>query len=407
MSFWSDPINFLATLLQNWLAGLGLAPGLVQLLSFLIGSFLLAVASLMFVIFLIWLERKLVGRIQDRLGPNRVGPWGLFQPFADMAKIFTKEYITPAGADVIPYNLAPILAVGGVMMIWAVIPFANTIYGTDLNVGVLYILAVGGLSELGIILAGWGSNNKFALLGAFRAVAQLLSYEIPMVITLVIPVMLAGSLSLNGLVKAQEMWFVFVTPLGALIFFIATLAEISRAPFDLPEADSELVAGFNIEYSGLKFGFFYVAEFLHGFTASLLFATLFLGGWRGPLAEQIPILGFIYYILKTSVVYLLIVLVDGTLPRFRIDQMMNFSWKVLTPLALALLAVIALADKVMVEIGVTNIWIRTPVFIVLNVVLFLIGNYLVSRPKPKAERKVVTDRERPVARPENFPTLPD
>ena len=406
MSFWRDPINFLASLLQNWLSGVGLAPGVIQLISFLIGSFVLATGSLLFVIFLIWLERKLFGRVQDRLGPNRVGPFGLFQPFADMAKIFTKEYVTPAGADKVPYNLAPILMVAAVIMIWAVIPFANRVYGVDLNVGVLFIVAVGGLGQLAIVLAGWGSNNKYALLGGIRAVAMLVSYEVPMILSLLIPVLLAGSLSLNGVVLGQGIWFIFMAPLAALIFFITSMAEISRAPFDIAEAESEIVAGFNIEYSGLKFGFFYVGEFLHGFTAALLFTVLFLGGWRGPLAETYPILGFIYFVLKTSIVYLFIVLVDASLPRFRIDQLMDLSWKLLTPLSLALIASISLADKIMFELGVVNIWIRLPVFLLINLALLLAANWFLERPRQK-ERPVVSDRPRPVARPENFHTLPD
>lgn len=406
MSFWTDPINFLASLLQNWLASVGLPPGVIQLISFVIGSFILATGSLLFVIFLIWLERKLFGRVQDRLGPNRVGPFGLFQPFADMAKIFTKEYITPAGADKVPYNLAPILMVAAVILIWSVIPFANRIYGVDLNVGVLFIVAVGGLGQLAIVLAGWGSNNKYALLGGIRAVAMLISYEVPMILALLVPVLLSGSLSLNGVVVGQGVWFIFMAPLAALIFFITSMAEISRAPFDIAEAESEIVAGFNIEYSGLKFGFFYVGEFLHGFTAALLFTVLFLGGWRGPLAETYPILGFIYFVLKASIVYLFIVLVDASLPRFRIDQMMDLSWKVLTPLALALIALVTLADKILFELGVVNLWIRLPVFLVINAALLLAANWFMNRPKKK-ERPVVSDRPRPVAHPKHFHTLPD
>jgi NADH-quinone oxidoreductase subunit H len=402
MDFLKDPITFLAMQLEQWLTGLGLAPGVVQLISFIVGSLVLAVASLMIVIFLIWLERKLFGRLQDRLGPNRIGPFGLFQPFADMLKIFTKEHLTPAGADRVPYNLAPILMVGGVIMIWAVIPFARTIYGVDLDVGVLYIIAVGGLSELGIILAGWGSNNKYALLGAFRAVAMLISYEVPMILSLLIPVLLAGSLSMAGVAAAQDVPYILIAPVAALIFFIASLAEVSRAPFDLAEADSEIVAGFNIEYSGLKFGFFYVGEFLHGFTVALLFTALFLGGWRGPFAEQIPILGVVYYAAKTTVIYLLIVLVDGSMPRLRIDQIMDLSWKVLTPVALVLLMVLTLADKTMLSLGIESNWIRVPVFLVLNAIVFLVANYFLSRPKPARDRPEVGDRSRPVARPENF-----
>jgi NADH-quinone oxidoreductase subunit H len=304
---------------------------------------------MLFVIFLIWYERKIIGRIQDRYGPNRVGPFGLLQPFADMMKIFTKEYIYPRGADKLAYDLAPVLAVASVLLIWAVVPFAQRVYGVDLNVGVLYIVAVGGLGVLGIMLAGWSSNNKYALLGAFRVVAQLVSYEVPMVLSLLVVVLLGRTMGLNGLVEAQRggYWFLFITPVAALLFFITSMAEVGRAPFDLVEAESEIVAGFNIEYSGLKFGMFFVAEFLHAFTVSLLFATIFLGGWQGPGAQTYPILGFVYYAIKTMAVYFVVILFRGSLPRFRIDQMMDLNWKVFTPIALALVMGTAIVDKVL------------------------------------------------------------
>ena len=220
-----------------------------------------------------------------------------------MIKIFTKEDITPLGADRVVFALAPVLAVAGVLGLWAVIPFAANAFGVDLNVGVLYLVAVGTLSTLAIMLAGWSANNKYALLGAFRTVAQMISYEVPLVLSLLVPVLLSGSLGLNGIVGAQrEVWFVFSAPLAALLFLIASQAEVSRAPFDLLEAESEIVAGFNIEYSGMKFGFFFVGEFLHSFTMGLLGATLFLGGWTGPGVEAFPALGAVYLILKGTFV---------------------------------------------------------------------------------------------------------
>jgi NADH-quinone oxidoreductase subunit H len=345
MNFLSDPVPFLTDWLNGLLAGWGLPAVLVHLISYVIGGGILATGAMLLVLFLIWLERKLIGRIQDRLGPNRVGPFGLFQTLADMLKIFIKEHITPEGADKVPYELGPVLSVAAVLMVWAVLPFASTTRGTDLSVGLLFIFAVGSIGELAVILAGWGSNNKYALLGAFRAVALLISYSIPMLIVLLVPVMLAGSLSLNQLVLSQNVWYIVVAPLPALIFFISSVAEVGRSPFDLTEAESEIVSGFNIEYSGLKFGMFYVADFLHAFTISLIFATIFLGGWRGPGAMQIPILGFVYYLIKTSVVYFLVVLMRGTLPRLRIDQMNNINWKFLTPFSLLSVIVFALAAK--------------------------------------------------------------
>ena len=397
MGFLKDPITFIA----NWFVGLlqnaGMSDGWVHFIGSLLSSFILALGSILFVIFLIWLERKVIGRFQDRFGPNRVGPWGLIQPFADMIKIFTKEYITPLGADWLPYNLAPIVSVAGTVMVWAVIPFTITVFGVDLPVGILYVMAVGALGELGFILAGWASNNKYALFGAIRSVAMLISYEVPMVITSLIPVMFAGSLSLNGIVKGQDVWFIVLAPVAALIFYITTIAEIGRAPFDLLEAESEIVAGFNIEYSGLKFGMFYVAEFLHAFTASFIFATLFLGGWRGPGAEQYPVLGMIYLAIKTFLVYFSTLSLKSTLPRLRIDQMMDLNWKVLTPMALVLVIVMSLADRIMV--GMAPI-LRILVFIILNLMVLVVADRLITRRKPVLVE--VGSRDRPVARPENL-----
>jgi NADH-quinone oxidoreductase subunit H len=206
-----------------------------------------------------------------------VGPWGILQTFPDMVKIFTKEYITPDGADKVVYNLAPILTVSAVILLWAVIPFAPTVVGTQINVGVLYIVAVGAIGTLGIIMAGWASNNKYALLGAFRTVSQMVSYEVPMVIALLVPVLIGRTMGVNSLVESQTVWYVIMSPLAALLFFLSAQAEIGRAPFDLLEAESELVAGYQTEYSGLKFGMFYVGEFLHAFTVSALTTTLFFG----------------------------------------------------------------------------------------------------------------------------------
>lgn len=381
-SFWADPYTFVVVWLMGVLRGWGLPDDAAQLILFILGAVILAVLSLFWVVFLIWVERKIGGRVQDRLGPNRLGPFGLFQPVADMLKIFTKEFITPAGVDKVPYQLAPILAVAGVMMLWAVIPFSINWFGSDLNVGVLYLVAVGGIAEMGIILAGWGSNNKFALLGAFRAVAQMVSYEVPMVISLLVPVMLSGSMKLNEIVRSQEIWYIVVAPIPALIFFISSIAENSRAPFDLLEADSELVSGFNVEYSGLKFGFYFVGDFLHAFTIALLFSTLFLGGWRGPGAEQYPILGFVWFFAKTWAVYLLGLLIRFTIPRFRIDQMMNLNWKLLTPLSLAAVIMIALVDKGTQQ---GHFLIRWAALFVSNVLIWLVALQIMESRRGKVE----------------------
>jgi NADH-quinone oxidoreductase subunit H len=318
------------------------------------------------VILLIWVERKIAGRIQDRLGPNRAGPFGLLQPIADIIKIFTKEMITPEGADSIPFNLAPVVSVASVLLIWAVVPFASTVVGADIHVGVLYVIAVGSFGIVAILMAGWSSNNKFALLGAARAVAQMVSYEVPMVLALLIPVLLSGSMGVTSIVDAQDIWFVFLAPIAALVFLITSMAEVGRAPFDLLEAESEIVAGFHTEYSGMKFGMFYVGEFLHVFTIGALIATFFLGGWRGPGAETYPILGFVYFYSKAFLGYFVITWVRLSLPRIRIDHMLAFSWKFLTPLILVVLMVTAVLVKVMEEY---NLWVFTIAMLAVNLLI--------------------------------------
>ena len=402
MNFISDPITFIANWLGNLLLGWGLSQTLVTVLLKFIGAGLTGVFGFSLVIFTIWLERKLYGRIQDRVGPNRVGPWGIFQTFPDMIKIFTKEYITPDGADKVVYNLAPILSVSAVLLTWAVIPFAPTIVGTEVNVGVLYLIAVGAIGALGIILAGWSSNNKYSLLGAFRAVAQVVSYEVPMVLALLVPVLLGRSMGINSLVSAQSVWFIVLSPIAAFIFFTSSMAETGRAPFDLLEAESELVAGDQTEYSGLKFGMFYVGEFLHAFTISALTATLFLGGWRGPWAEQLPILGVAWFFIKTFIVYFVVVLIRISMPRLRIDQMLNFNWKFLTPLALILLVVTAIVDKAffiilpglhLLDIAIP--WVRAGVHLFLNIIIVTLTIQMLKSYRIKGIREVA--KPRPVA----------
>ncbi len=393
MTFIADPITFITQWLIQLMTGWGWSSTLIQVLLNILGSVILVLGAMVFTTVLIWAERKLGARFQDRPGPNRVGPWGIFQTIADMLKIFTKEYITPTGADKIPYNLAPALAVAAVLCVWAVLPFSSTVFGTNIGVGLLFIIAVGGLGEIAIILAGFGSNNKYALLGAFRAVAQLVSYEVPMVIVLLIPVMLSGSMGMNDIVMAQRVPFIVLAPIAGFIFFITLIAENGRAPFDLVEADSELVAGYNIEYSGLKFGFFFVADFLHAFTSALIFSTVFLGGWQGPGVENAPILGFVYLLVKTLLVYFIMLTLRFSLPRFRIDQMMNLNWKILTPMALFTFMFTAIANKLL---PAGNNLIRIGGLLAMNLVIWFITNWALSRFISNQPRPVVTGA-RPVA----------
>lgn len=390
MPFWRDPVSFIAQWLEGLLLGWGLAEGAATALLTLLGVVVVATIALLFGIILVWTERKVVARFQDRIGPNRVGPYGLFQPVADIIKLIIKEDITPLGADRVVYNIAPLLATVSVLLIWAVIPFAPTLFGTDVQVGVLYVVGVGGLGTLAIIMAGWSSNNKFALLGAFRTVAQLVSYEVPLVLVLLVPVLLARSMGLNAIVQQQEVWFVVYAPVGALIFLIASIAEIGRTPFDLLEAESEIVAGFHVEYTGMKFGLFYAAELIHALTISALTATLFLGGWRGPGAEAVPVLGAVYLLIKTGLVYFVVMWIRYTFPRIRIDHMLELCWKFLVPLSLALLVVTAVVDRAVLDAGLST-WARVGSHLLANVVLFVIAAQLVrvyarrARPIPVAE----------------------
>jgi NADH-quinone oxidoreductase subunit H len=348
-----DPITSIAEWLAALLTGWGLSSGLVTVILTLLGVVIIATFVLVLDIFLVWVERKVVARFQDRVGPNRLGPFGLIQPLADIIKLLIKEDITPNGADRVIYNLAPIIALATVLMLWAVIPMAPTILGSDLNVGVLYIVAVGAVGTLGIIMAGWASNNKYALLGALRTVALAVSYEVPMVIALLIAVLLARSMSINDIVNSQNIWYVVAAPIATVILFISALAELGRSPFDLAEAESEIVAGFHIEYTGMKFGLFYAGELLHALTMGALISSLFLGGWRGPFVQQVPLLGVVYLFGKAFFMYWVIMWVKYTVPRIRIDHMLDLNWKILTPLMLAELIMIAILDKVLVGMNIT------------------------------------------------------
>jgi NADH-quinone oxidoreductase subunit H len=379
------------------LLGWGLADKLVSFLLQALGSVIVVVICFVIVIALIWVERKLAGRIQDRFGPNRAGPFGIFQSFADIIKIFTKEYITPEGAEKGLFNIAPVLAIGSVLAIWAVFPIAMNLIGADVHVGVLYIVAVGAFGILAILMAGWSSNNRYALLGASRSVAMLISYEIPMVVSLMVPVLLAHSMKLSTIILAQQpWWFIIVAPTAALIFLISSMAEIGKAPFDLLEAESELVAGYHTEYSGMKFGMFYVAEFLHQYTVGALITIFFLGGWTGPMAEQWPILGIVYFYGKSFLVYLVISWIRLSLPRIRIDEMLNLNWKFLIPVSFVNLVVVAIADRVMMDLSLTQ-WMYVLVMFSINIFILLVSLYISGRNRKSVERERFP--ERPVAVP--------
>ncbi|MCG3161209.1 MAG: NADH-quinone oxidoreductase subunit H [Acidobacteria bacterium] len=293
---------------------------------------------------LIWLERRLLALWQDRYGPNRVGPFGLLQVLADMIKIFAKEDWVPPFADKPVFIVAPAIVVVTALLSFAVIAYAPGIVVADLNIGLLFFLAMSSMGAYSVVLAGWASDNKYSLLGGLRASAQMLSYEVFMGLSLMGVVMLAGSFNLREIVEAQSrMWFCIPQFLGLVIFLIAGVAETHRLPFDIPEAESELVAGFHSEYSGMKFGMFFVGEYLGITLISALTVALFFGGWLGPLLPPL-----VWFLLKTFVLICGFILLRATLPRLRFDQLMEFGWKVMLPLALANILVtggIALAAK--------------------------------------------------------------
>ncbi len=364
-----DVVDFLL----NTQLGLNSPDWVVMLISHLIVVGMLFVVAPLQVLFLTYYERRAIARMQDRVGPNRVGYEGLLQPIADGVKMFTKEDIVPESADKRVHLLAPIVTAAPVMYMFAVLPWGPNMIAADLPTGLLFFFAISSISTVGLLMAGWASNNKFALLGAMRAVAQVVSYEIPALLSLLFAVMFVGSMSLMAIVEAQGGlfisttdvpsvpdlglgWFVF-TPVGFLAFvcfFIAALAEGERTPFDIPEADSEIVAGYMTEYSGMKFALFYLAQYILNFLLCAITATIFFGGWQGPgvawlvsqsLSADNPagnpvynvlagMLGTFYLLAKTYTFFFVMVALRGAFPRLRIDQLMNFGWKFLIPLTM-------------------------------------------------------------------------
>lgn len=377
LAFLADAIVNIGDWIRGLLLGAGLADPWVSLIMKAIGAIVVAFFPLMVVIFLIWAYRKVAARMQGRLGPNSsgtwAGPYGILQTFADAIKMLTKEDIRPQGIDKIPYNLAPILVVFASIATWAVMPFGPKLIGTDLNIGIFYILAFSSAALVVFLMAGWSSNNKYATVGAFRSVAQLIGYEIPQLLAVLTVVMVTGSLRMQEIVGQQKIPLLFQLPVTAFIFFLASMAEVNARPFELLEAESELVCGYFIEYSGMKFGMFYLGEFMNSTAVAALFATLFLGGWRGPWVEQAPIMGTIWFLVKMALMLLVWMLIQITLPRLRIDQMLAFNWKFLVPLALANLCIIGLVNKGITEWfpGGASAWTRAGILLMANVGIFL------------------------------------
>ena len=327
-------------------------------LEWLIKGFVWALVLLGGFAYLTLYERKALARIQSRVGPNRAGPWGILQPIADAVKLIFKEELTPANADKLIFTLAPVITVVPAVVITAVVPWGPSLdifgyhlnlYIADINVGVLYIMSIASIAVYGIVLAGWSSNNKYAMMGGLRSTAQMISYEIALGLSFVSAILLAGSMRMLDIVNAQggywfhvvPKWFVVLQPVGTAIFLIATLAEVNRAPFDMPEAEQELTAGYHTEYSGMKFALLFMAEYTKMIAISAIGATLFFGGYNGPFVDQFPWLGPIYIFAKIIILLFGMIWVRATFPRIRYDRLMAFGWKVLLPLSLALVFITA------------------------------------------------------------------
>jgi NADH-quinone oxidoreductase subunit H len=321
-----------------------------RLIEYIIKSGLILIGMTAGFAYVTYYERKALARIQVRIGPNRAGPWGILQPVADGIKLIFKEEFVPARADKFLFILAPVITVVPALIITAVVPWGRQVtvlgytinlYLANVNVAILYLGAIASISVYGIVLAGWSSNNKYAMMGGLRSTAQMISYELALGLSFVSVTLLAGSMSLVDIVEAQGAhgflgWLVWnlSQPLAFIIFIIASLAETNRAPFDMPEAEQELTAGYHTEYSGMKFALFFMAEYIKIIAMSMIAATLFLGGYLGPFINQVPWLGPIYLFIKTVIMVFIFIWVRATFPRFRYDRLMAFGWKVLLPLAL-------------------------------------------------------------------------
>ena len=282
------------------------------------------------VIIILWIERRVASFFQERLGPNRVGPFGLFQSINDAIKLIGKESIIPREVDRVVYLLAPLVLFTITVMLYVVIPYGKGMSPVNINVGILYFIAVSATSTIAILMAGWGSNNKYSLLGGMRTVAQIISYEIPMAFSMIGIVMLNGTLNLTQIVEAQNgIWNIVLQPVAFIVFLISALAELNKAPFDMTEAEQEIIAGYHTEYSGMRFALFFMAEYANLFSVSALGVTVFLGGWQGPIFPS-----WVWFFGKVFAMILLIMWIRWTFPRFRIDKMMNFNWKFLIPVSI-------------------------------------------------------------------------
>ncbi len=369
---WYD-LRDLANPIRELIDALGAPDAVDYVLWSLIATIAILVWLVVSVIAFIWIERRLVALMQNRKGPNRVGPAGLLQPIADAIKLLLKEAITTRDADRMLFWLAPIIVFIPTIVVFAVVPFGESMVLADLNVGVLFLIAVAGIMTPAVFIAGWSSNNKYALLAAMRAIAMLISYELIQVLALLAAVLFIGSMNLQAFVSWQDeynTWLIFILPLPLVAYVIAGAVEINRSPMDLSEAESELAAGYHTEYGGIKFGFFYQAEYMAGFAVAATVTTLFLGGWTlWGLEEWIP--GWIIFLGKLYAVFFLYIWSRGTLPRLRIDQLMAFAWKFMLPLMLVNALLVAIEVVVWEETGASRN-VALPAIGAINAVLAVI-----------------------------------
>jgi len=377
LNLWVELGRWLGGVLSGW----GVPPWGVNLIIDIIVVLILVVVGIMAVLIFTPMERKVIARMQDRPGPNRVWPFGTLIALADAIKMLTKEDIVPRNADRALHMLAPILVVIPSLLVYAVMPFGPKIIGQDLNVGILYVVALGSIHVLAVLIAGWGSNNKFALLSSFRVVNQLLAYEVPMVISILTVVLFSQTMSMQGIVEAQSVPYFIVMPIAGLTFLICAMAEANRSPVDLLEADSEMVAGYMIEYSGMKFAMFFIAEYVNMFAAGILVSTLFLGGYKFfGLENAAPILTPAILFGKAVFVIFIMLWFRGTFPRLRFDQLIGFAWKFLVPLGLVNLMLGALVVKL-----AGSVWAQAGLMLAGNLVVLAVTALILNRVGRKIE----------------------
>jgi len=382
LDFWVQLGNWLEGVLAGW----GVPTWGVNLIIDIVLAIILLVVGILAVIIFTPMERKVIARMQDRPGPNRVWPYGTLIAFADAIKMLTKEDIIPRKADRGLHMLAALLVAMPALLVFAVLPFGRSVIGQNLNVGILFILAIGSIHVLAILIAGWGSNNKFSLLSAFRVVNQLLAYEVPMVLCILAVVLFTDTMSMQGIVERQTIPFFFVMPVAGIIFLICAMAEANRSPVDLLEADSEMVAGYMVEYSGMKFAMFFIAEYVNMFAVAIIVSTLFLGGYKFfGLEDVAPVLSPIIVFAKACFVIFIMLWFRGTFPRMRFDQLVSFAWKFFVPLGLANLLLAALVVKIPVANAKALPWVEGAVMLVANVVLLAATFFILNRTARRTE----------------------